>query len=181
MGNVVALGEEDLDPDRRLIWWTLEDGLAILPPSSPCPPSGAFFPVLEEEEELLGAGPAADGDPCPSPDGAAAASDDGPTPPEEDGFTSLPAPPLDFEAPLEAPFLSLSLLKNLNLSNIEFLLLEDEEEVVEGLDDVLLEEEVDDVDPALVLLTCLSAPPPGRPRPRGVGIPETGAGDNVFA
>ena len=99
-----------------------------------------------------------------------------------EGFESLP-PPLPRELPpaaplavleaaLTAPFFSLSLLKNLNLSSIEFLLPEDDEEVVEGLDDELLEEEVDEVELALVLLDCLSPPEPGRPRPMAVGMPE---------
>lgn len=98
-----------------------------------------------------------------------------PPPPLRELLPPLPpAPLLDFEAALAAPFLSLSLLKNLNLSNIEFLLLEEEEDV-DGLEEELLEEEVEEVEPALVLLDCLSPPEPGRPRPTGVGIPETGA------
>lgn len=139
----------------------------------------------EEEEELLDTAAGVDEDPWAPLAEAAVASLDEPRAPEEEGFASLPPPPpprelppptllLDFEAPLAAPFFSLSLLKNLNLSNIEFLLLEEEEEV-EGLDDELLEEEVEEVEPALVLLDCLSPPEPGRPRPTGVGIPETGA------
>ena len=83
-------------------------------------------------------------------------------------LTTPPGPP----PPL---FLSLSLsLKNLNLSNIEFLLL------VGGLaaDVVLFEEDVEEVDPALVRLDCFSERFWLRdvgipdPRPPGVGIPE---------
>lgn len=78
---------------------------------------------------------------------------------------------LDFEALFGTPFLSLSLLKNLNLSNIEFLLPEDDEDV-EGLEDELLDEEVEEVELALVRLDCLSPPEAGRPRPTGVGMPD---------
>jgi len=70
------------------------------------------------------------------------------------------------------------LLKNLNLSNIEFLFPDPDEEE-EGLEEELLEEEVEEVDPALVLFDALSPPPdPGRPRPTGVGMPD-GAGAAV--
>ena len=84
---------------------------------------------------------------------------------------------LVFDAVLEALlftllFLSFSLeLKNLNLSNIEFLLLEG----FAGLP-VLLEEDVELVELALVLLDCFSAAVgilgPERLLPPGVGIPE---------
>lgn len=87
---------------------------------------------------------------------------------------------LALDALLVPPFLSLSLLKNLNLSNIEFLL-PDEDEEVEGLDDELFDEDVEDVELALVRFDCLSPPDPGRPRPTGVGIPEVGAAPGEVA
>jgi hypothetical protein len=80
---------------------------------------------------------------------------------------------------LAAAFFSLSLWKNLNLSNIEFLLPEPEDEL-DGLEDELLDEDVDEVEPALVRFHCLSPPDPGRPRPTGVGMPEgAGAADTA--
>lgn len=85
-----------------------------------------------------------------------------------------------FTTPLFLSFsLSLSLsLKNLNLSNIEFLLLDG------GLEELLLlDEEVDVVEPALVRFDCLSARvwlrDVGMPRPIGVGMPEGWAAGDV--
>lgn len=75
--------------------------------------------------------------------------------------------------------LSLSLsLKNLNLSNMEFLLLDG------GLEEVLLlEDDVELVEPALVLLDCFSASvwllEVGIPRPIGVGMAEWDAAGEV--
>lgn len=82
--------------------------------------------------------------------------------------------------PLSLSFsFSLSLsLKNLNLSNMEFLLLDG------GLEEVLLlVEEVELVEPALVLFDCLSARvwllELGIPRPMGVGMAECDAAADV--
>lgn len=149
-------------------------------------------------EELLGAGPEAEAETpwAPEEEGDGASLEDTPRPEEED-FTSPPPraslllaslreepdpppPPLPpvlpllLAPPLAAPFLSLSLLKNLNLSNIEFLLPDDEDDVEAGLDDELFDDEVEDVELALVRLDCLSPPEAGRPRPKGVGMPEGG-------
>ena len=80
----------------------------------------------------------------------------------------LPTVEIDSELPLHAPFFSLSLAKNLNFSNIEFLLRDE----TDGLDEELLEDEFDDVDPTLVRFDGLSHTEPGRPLPIAVGIAE---------